>query len=149
MVERRRPAGRYWRLIVFESTDTWVAKYLNNARLPKSFNEAYVESFYPKINKTDIDNGYIVRYFVKQVNHISVVDILEIDQQTYDRLSQNSMYQAIKIHWKISGSVDDTTFSGVSVPGVKNGNIRATQEADKEMPGLKYKLLNPLQFYKG
>ena len=137
------------------TADTALLTYLQNAKIPTSFTKSFVQNYYPTITKTDIDNGYIVRYFAKQVNHASPTSIVEINSSTYSNLTENVLYQTISLQWRITGNLDDVPApSGMNSPivlliGVKNGNIQATKQADVIMLGIAQQLPNPLQFYQG
>lgn len=110
------------------------------------------EEYYPNITERDIDNGSIIRYFVRQANH-SKGDITEIDQKTYVRLKNNRLFKVITLSWKITGPLDDVAGPNkVNSPvrlltGVNTANRLAIEDADKEMLGLKYKLTNYSQFW--
>jgi hypothetical protein len=107
---------------------------------------------YPEIEQEDIDRGSIMRYFARQSNHSSG-DITEVDERTYQRLSTNPLYKTVELSWKITGKIDDIMGPPkINSPvrlftGVATANRLAVEEADKEMPGLRYKLTHFTQFW--
>lgn len=65
--------------------------------------------FYPKPNPQEYKRGYITRYFAKQINDYSFI---EIDSKTYKSLQQKNseylweLYYTAEIPWQISGDVN-------------------------------------------
>ena len=65
--------------------------------------------FYPSPTPKDYKRGYFTRYFAKQVNDYSFI---EINNKTYKNLSQNNseylweLYYVTELPWQISGDVD-------------------------------------------
>lgn len=64
--------------------------------------------FYPKPTPQEYKRGYITRYFAKQINDYSFI---EIDSKTYKNLQQKNseylweLYYTAEIPWQISGDV--------------------------------------------
>jgi hypothetical protein len=185
-----------------------------------------VIEYFPQISQPDIDNEYITRYFCRQANHKASEEILEISQETYNRVKLNTLYNTVQLKWRVAGKLDDgyvlyvgqtrqltpnirlkdtdtyrwvstdpeilsvteTGLVGALAPGdasiniVKNNkdvytsanfiinqlatvddlktslrtftgvvtaNKLALQQADKQLPGMINKILNPAQFYRG
>jgi hypothetical protein len=122
---------------------------------PKSLSIIYdMLDYYPVISKEDIDNGFINRYFTKQINHANG-EITEIDRKTYSRLKNTPMYKVVEIEWKITGPLEDIFGKDADnnkklvQTGVITANKKATEFAEEEMPGMKYKLMNFKQLWKG
>lgn len=76
----------------------------------KNVNVKY-ESFIPyqlKLNINDIQDGYVIRYFIKRINDIHIT---EIDFSTFTKWQNRKidplMYTAIFINWKITGNIND------------------------------------------
>ena len=75
----------------------------------KSVNDSEPVPYYPKPLSTDYKKGYIIRYFTKKIN--SKGYIMEISETGYNSIINGtaqfdvSMYQALKILWKISGEL--------------------------------------------
>jgi hypothetical protein len=101
----------------------------------------------PKITQTDINNGYVTRYFVQ---HISTKVITEIDKKQYETFKVNVLYQNINFPWVIAGLANDTLSSdGTVIYGTKHKNTVTTVFYNKKMPGLTRLLSNPLEGFQG
>ena len=98
--------------------------------------------YIPTISKEDIDKQSITRYLAKRSNDVSS-EIIEIDENQYNILRNVPLYITVKIPWRITGTLDDSP----SYVGVITANTRAIENADRIMPGVKNKLVNPLQYY--
>lgn len=128
--------------------------YNSIRKAKKTFTEKLPQlDHYPTVTPDDIDNGILMRYFVRQANHYSG-DILEIDERRFNKLRINPMYKTVKVAWKITGRLDDVMgTNNINSPtrlvtGVNTANKMAIEDADKELPGLKYKIMNYSQFWK-
>ncbi len=110
------------------------------------------EEYYPEITDEDVDNGFIIRYFTRQSNH-HTGEIYELDKRTYNKVSSNPLYNVIALDWKITGKLDDIMGTQIgnspvrTYTGVNTANQKAVNEADRELPGMKYKLMNFSQFW--
>jgi hypothetical protein len=128
--------------------------YNSIAKIPKSFVDTWLAEIFPKIDQEDIDNGFIVRYFAQQVNQRSGV-IFEIDKSTFNRLQNNHVYRTISIEWRIKGALDDVLGPPhINTPrrkytGVLTANRLSLEMGDKQLPGLKYRILEYNQFWVG
>ena len=100
------------------------------------------------INKTDIRNGYITRYFIKKINNETII---EIDQTQYNSWLQDviekKMHVAISLTWYITGEIQDMTSGVVAIPGVISKNQKQVIYASKTLPGLSNILTNLLEYY--
>jgi|SRR6185312_1505246 len=129
-----------------------IFNYSQAISIPKSLLSADIEDFTPTITKDDIDKQFIYRYFCKQVNQ-PLGEIVEIDSNTYSKLTMNNMYKAIQIIWRIAGPLDDIPGPpNINTPtrlytGVITANTLTIQQAEKDLPGMKYKVINFTQFY--
>jgi hypothetical protein len=101
-----------------------------------------------QITSADINQGYIIRYFIKRINEQA---ILEIDNAQYTKYMSNefdtNMYVATKMYWFISGASDDVRENGVLVKGVVTKNQTQIKQSEQQVPGLSKLLTDPLQFY--
>lgn len=126
--------------------------YRTIASVPKGLTSVEINEYYPIITKEDIDRKRITRYFVRQANHKDGM-IVEIDKQQYDGLKNHPMYQVIEMPWRIAGPLDDVPGPPMAntptrlYTGVITANKMALAQAEKEMPGMQYKILNPTQFW--
>jgi hypothetical protein len=107
---------------------------------------------FPAISKQDLDNGYVWRYFVRQLTSIEPSQIIEVKESQYIYFSTIPLYTTVKLVWRIRGSLDDILDKTNTVrlyTGVITANKLAIADKSKEMVGLKEKLINPAQFYQG
>jgi len=101
----------------------------------------------PKIDSKDFENGFISRFFLKKVND---KPILEINNNQFDLFFSSSFYKKISINWKITGPRNNVIKkSRVEIEGVEDHNLKEIQTAELSLQGMKQKLTNPLQFWKG
>jgi hypothetical protein len=130
-----------------------VDTYKHLAGTLPDFETVDLRDYVPVISKEDIDAGSIERYFARQVNHAEGY-ITEISKNEYDKIRRNSLYNTIVITWRISGPVDDklgpqTGNSPVRLyTGVKTANTLTLAEAERQMPGMTSRIINPTQYYK-
>lgn len=138
---------------IITESDWMNAEYAATGKVPKSFSEintVNISPFIPKITKADVDNNFITRYFCRRVNDPKS-DIVEVSEQDFNKLKNSSLYLTISIPWRISGRLDDIFFPNSNMrqyTGVITANTLITEEADKEMPGIKYLLIKPTQFFR-
>lgn len=102
----------------------------------------------PVVTKTDINNGYIIRYFIQRINDPT---ILEINQTTYQKWSANTidkkMHIATELQWFITGNIEDSTIRGVFIPGIMTKNKESITKASSNIPDLSLILTNLTEFY--
>jgi hypothetical protein len=128
--------------------------YNSIAKIPSCMIDVSLNEHFPVIQKEDIDKGYMIRYFAGQANH-GQPDIVEIDQQTFERLQSNAMFKVISLEWRISGALDDVPGpQHINSPtrvytGVITANTFALKQADQSLPGMIYRITNPTQFWIG
>ena len=108
--------------------------------------------FTPKPTEEDYKRGKITRYFARQRNGTKF-RIMEIDQKTYDNLSNNrgglntSLWKVISIFWQISGPLHDQKVNGIRTrAGIIDTNQRILNNAEKNFIGLKQYLTDLKQF---
>lgn len=101
----------------------------------------------PKITQTDINNGYVTRYFVR---NISTKAITEVDKKQYDMFKTNVLYEKLDLRWGISGFANNKLAADNNIIyGTKHSNSVITQFYNKRLPGLNRLLSNPLQYFQG
>lgn len=108
--------------------------------------------FTPKPTEEDYKRGKITRYFARQRNGTRF-KIMEIDQPTYNNLSNNrgglnaSLWKVISIFWQISGPLHDQKVKGIRTrAGIIDTNQRVLNNAEKNFIGLKQYLTDLTQF---
>lgn len=101
----------------------------------------------PRITQRNISDGYVMRYFV---THISIFRIIEVDSTQYNTLKFDPLYRTLQLKWVIGGVANNiTTTDGKTLFGAKHQNETTVEHYDKQMPGLKRILTNPLEFFVG
>ena len=101
----------------------------------------------PKITQTDINNGYVPRYFVRNV---STKVVTEVDKQQYDAFKSNALYERIEFQWVITGvSNNQLSTDNKIIYGTMHRNTVTTNFYENRMPGLKRVLSNPLEYFQG
>jgi hypothetical protein len=101
----------------------------------------------PKITQTDINNGYVTRYFVRNV---SAKVVTEVDKKQYDTFKQNTLYETVDFPWLITGLANDVlAIDGKIIYGTKHKNTVTTVFYNKKMPGLDRLLINSLEYFQG
>jgi hypothetical protein len=108
--------------------------------------------FTPKPTEEDYKRGKITRYFARQRNGTQF-RIMEIDQTTYDNLSNRkgglnySLWKVISIFWQISGPLRDIKVNNIRTrAGIIDTNQRVLNNAEKDFIGIKQYLTNLEQF---
>jgi len=108
--------------------------------------------FTPKPTEEDYKRGKITRYFARQRNGTQF-KIMEIDQTTYDNLSNRrgglnySLWKVISIFWQISGPLRDERVGNIRTrAGIIDTNQRVLNNAEKNFIGIKQYLSDLTQF---
>lgn len=101
----------------------------------------------PKPTKKDYKAGIFTRYFVRKSSDASST-IFEVKKSTISKLKKG-YYTNISLDWKLTGPiVDRLDRDGNRVQsGVKQTNQRIVKKMNIEMPGLKVRLTNYLEYY--
>jgi|LakMenE18May11ns_1017448.scaffolds.fasta_scaffold9623995_1 hypothetical protein len=106
----------------------------------------------PKPTDEDYRKGKITRYFARQRNGTQF-KLMEIDQTTYDNLSNNrgglnsSLWKVISIFWQISGPLRDIRVNNIRTrAGIIDTNQRVLDNAEKSFIGIKQYLTDLRQF---
>lgn len=86
--------------------------------------------------KKDYDNGFMMRYFLRQINNPQS-KIIEVDKSQFNKFKLEDFYIKLEIKWKITGSIEEIT----------NINLNILNQYDKKLPGIKSLLENKLIEY--
>jgi len=101
-----------------------------------------------QIQQSDINNGFIFRYFIKKNNESNII---EINQKQYEKFEQKkidpNLYNACKLKWIISGNLKTEIKNNVSILSVSEQNKQSIEQASKKIALLKTKLINLTEFY--
>jgi hypothetical protein len=122
---------------------------------PQALLPVDVPDYTPVINRKDIDNGEIVRYFARPVHQRSPSEIVEISKPTFQNLSNNKLYNVVSLRWLIRGKIDDVPgLTNINTPtrlytGVRTANRLSVEIADERMPGLKTIITDYIKFWQG
>jgi len=110
--------------------------------------EAQPTTVRPVITQGDAENGYVNRYFVRQVNDTTFV--VEVDQTQYSKFSSNPRFIATTIKWKVVGKKEiEYLPSGTPVYGVIDINRQTVANADLTFGGLRKYIQDYAQFWVG
>lgn len=116
--------------------DTDLLNTLNNATRIESILENTPQYVKPTITQINADNGFLVRYFVRQTNDVTF--IVEVDSNQYSRFKKNPRFITTEVRWKIIGKLDTIKLrSGANLYGVKDVNRIAVADADLTFGGLR------------
>lgn len=134
------------RLIPYISFATPTTRY----REMKNYNIAYQAPKYIPciIQRNDIAQGYVTRYFISKINEGTVTEIdaaqyLMWQQWQIDRV----LYVAATLNWAITGPLQDTIINSITTPGVITRNRQAIIDANKTIPNIANTLTNLTEFY--
>lgn len=101
----------------------------------------------PKITVTNLSQGYVIRYFVRNV---STKVITEVDKKQYDAFKQNPLFQTFELQWILTAFANDkTSVDGQTIYGTKHKNTITIEFYNKRYPGLNTILNNPLEYFQG
>jgi len=119
-----------------------IGDYLRVTKIKNAIRPPDMIPYTPLISERDRRNGEIVRYFGRFITHTDPSDIVEVSKTTYNLLTQNALYQTVKIRWKVSGRLEDEY-------GLPNGNTQirlytgpltanrlSVEFADELLPGI-------------
>ena len=100
----------------------------------------------PVVTQKDALQGFIVRYFVRPVNDVSM--IVEVDKNQYENLKSNVRFICVMIEWRIVGKKETKMFpTGANIYGVGDLNRIEVANADLTFGGLTKYVNNYLEFW--
>jgi hypothetical protein len=134
------------RLVQFIPEETVITTYKSLKNI-QTANQVPVSS--PVIiNKEIIDQGFVLRYFIKKINDPTVI---EINQSQYtdwlNRKIDRTMYTAVSLTWYITGEIPDIVKNGVTTKGVQTKNRESIAAVVDIMPELISYLTNLTELY--
>ena len=114
-------------------------------RLTRILDEMPTQSL-PIVTQTDAKNGFIIRYFVRQVTDKGF--IVEVDNSQYEELKENPRFVTTTVKWKIVGKKQNMTLlNGVTIYGVEDTNRIVVSEADLTFGGLLKYITSYLEYW--
>jgi hypothetical protein len=114
-------------------------------RLTRILDEMPTQSL-PIVTQTDAKNGFIIRYFVRQVTDKGF--IVEVDNSQYEELKENPRFVTTTVKWKIVGKKQNMTLlNGVTIYGVEDTNRVVVSEADLTFGGLLKYITSYLEYW--
>jgi len=128
-----------------------INKYESVSSNFSSFEPIEIVDYTPIISKNDRLFGEIQRFFVKFKTHNSPSDIIEVDENNFNKIKDNNFYQTTSIRWKISGNLDDLPNEKLPVkfmPGIITANKKSVELGNEELPGLKEYITDYKRFWK-
>jgi hypothetical protein len=114
-------------------------------RLTRILDEMPTQSL-PIVTQTDAKNGFIIRYFVRQVTDKDF--IVEVNDSQYYELKENPRFVTTEIKWKIVGKKQNIKLlNGVTIYGVEDTNRVVVSEADLTFGGLLKYITSYLEYW--
>jgi hypothetical protein len=119
-----------------------IGDYDRVGRISSKIRPPKLEAYTPQITKRERMQGEVVRYFARFTTHTSPADITEVSKTTYTALRKNSLYQTVKIRWKITGKLEDEFgLPDINTPvrlytGVLTANRMSTELANETLSGI-------------
>ena len=111
--------------------------------VPPTF--VYAKEFLTAPSDSDYKRGFFVRYFVKRVNDGVII---EVNRENYESITA-ALYESVDIRWEIAGTKNNVYSNGkLQSSGVTEKNTKSIKTAEKVMPGITNKLINPTQFFR-
>jgi len=100
----------------------------------------------PTVTQVDAKNGFIMRYFVRQVTDKNFV--VEVDSTQYTEFKENPRFVTTTVKWKIVGKKQNMTLSnGATIYGVEDTNRVTVSEADLTFGGLLIYITSYLEYW--
>ena len=82
-------------------------------------NSTPIQSITFNPSKKDFDRGYITRYFAKKISSANVINIIEVNEETYMTLVKDPFYQSLKIDYKFNISFEELNLLDKQMLGLK------------------------------
>jgi hypothetical protein len=108
--------------------------------------EPMPQTIRPTVTQSDADNGFIMRYFIRQVNDKTFV--VEVNENQFYRLENNPRFIGVEVKWKIVGKLETIKLpNGINLFGVKDENRITVADADLTFGGLRNYITNYGEFW--
>jgi hypothetical protein len=112
----------------------------------KDLLEINPSSVRPIVTQKDAKQGYILRYFTRPVNDITL--IVEIDKNQYENIKSNARFISVEMKWRIVGKKETKMFyTGANIYGVGDMNRIEVANLDVKFGGLKNYISDYLEFW--
>ena len=116
--------------------DQDLLKLFNNPDEIAKILENVPQQVKPVVTQSDADSGFMIRYFVRQVNDASF--IVEVDKNQYSKFKENARFVVTELKWKIVGKLETVKLqNGANLYGVKDLNKIAVADTDLTFGGLR------------
>lgn len=116
--------------------DQDLLKLFNNSQEIEKILENAPQQIRQVVTQPDADSGFMIRYFVRQVNDPSF--IVEVDKNQYSKFKENARFVVTELKWKIIGKLETIKLqNGVNLYGVKDTNRAAVADTDLTFGGLR------------
>lgn len=126
--------------------NTELLNKLSNAQEVQPILETMPQQVKPVVTQSDADNGFLVRYFVRQTNDKTF--IVEVDKNQYTIFKNNPRFITVEIKWKLVGKQGTIKFkNGTNLYGTEDVNRIAVAEADLTFGGLRNYITDYKEFW--
>lgn len=100
----------------------------------------------PTVIRSDVENGFILRYFVRLANDKSYV--VEVDEKQYSQFSANQRFITTMVQWKIVGKKETISLpNGIKINGVEDINRITVSQVDLTFGGLLHYITSYLEYW--
>ena len=100
----------------------------------------------PTVTKSDVENGFITRYFVRLSNDKSYT--VEVDENQFSQFNSNQRFTTAMVNWKIVGKKETISLTnGIKINGVEDINRIAVSQVDLTFGGLLHYITNYLEYW--
>jgi hypothetical protein len=137
--------GKSRQLIALQRISPLIAAY-NQLATPETAYQS-VQPIQPEITEQNKTDGFVMRYFIKKINDINIIEISKDQYTAYQNNEiDNNMYTVGAIRWQIAGPIESQT-TPYQKPGVVELNETAIMSLKKTMSGIDVKLSNLTEYY--
>ena len=122
-----------------------IPKNIPNVKIFKN-----IQTYHPILGNDDYNKGYIIRYFCKKFNNISV---FEISKETFEDILNKQgnydhiLYQITSLNWVIKGKLEDSYENNILIPGVVTINKNTVSTKENTFKGIQLYLKDFKEFF--